>query len=269
MSVVPITRGSRVLHIRPGTSPSASADKIDAWLRAAAVDVEVCGDVYRGLARILRRGTEAPSAVLVCIDDLGSAEFEFFSLAAASRSSAKVYVYGDERWESRVARALDLGAAGRATEQVIRTLVPPPARAEPLPSPEPKKVVPTEREALPEPFPAPANLAGTVEPIAQEPKGPLSRGEEAPRQGEARESAVRVPWLRYGSTPSRTPPSRQHVRPEPPAPAPPHRPPPADREPLLTEEELRALIGDDIAAIAPAEHETDSGEDGAKRGEPS
>ena len=69
---------------------------------------------------------------------------------------------------------------------------------------------------------------------------------------------VRFPWLRYADKPVRcAPPSATSTSDE-------NNEPVADREqpqirlqqPLLTEEELQALIGeDDIAAIAPQEHD--------------
>jgi len=78
---------------------------------------------------------------------------------------------------------------------------------------------------------------------------------------------VPVPWLRHHERPVRRGPGRQEPeageQSASEAAAPARRSP---TTPLLTEEELQALIGDDIAAIAPDVRTSSSAED-ADRGE--
>jgi hypothetical protein len=231
-------------------------------LKASALDVQVCGDVYRGLARLGRGGTDAPKAVLVCADDLGSPELEFFSITSRLGCGAVVYVYGDGRSEARVARAIELGATGRADEQVIRTL----GSAAPLPEPSASRdtgeTVQVESTATGAERPeTPTETGSPVESTVQTPAEVLPEPQKVEEcEREVRESPVRVPWLRYGSTPERTPPQRHRSRSDQPAPVESSKRRPSVHEPLLTEEELQALIGDDIASIAPREHDANAGD---------
>jgi hypothetical protein len=187
--------------------------------------------VYRGLARILRPPSNPPRAVIVCLDGLTTPEFEFFSIVARRRKEVSVYVYGSGRAEARIAKAIELGAKGPATADLLAELTGgPPAAAIGQAPPPPC----AEGDETPRP---PASPPTPTEPIRAD--------EEDPRK------PARVPWLRYGDRPARVAPNAR-----PPAPSL-DRPAPrsVSFEPLLTEEELRALMSDDIAAIAPDEPE--------------
>lgn len=236
-----------VLHVRSG--PPHQVEAVDGYLAAASLDADVCGDVYRALARLCRNASNAPRAVIVCVDGLGPPELEFFSLLSRARPDLPVYVYGDQRSESRIAKAIGLGAQGRATEEVIRSI----STREPAPpAPAPGDQV----EALPRP--TTSDTAPLATPSIDE--SPIQHqgatvqddyGDDDEVDGGAIEGSVRVPWLRYGDKPART-------APKPPTPTA-HDAPSAEQEPsvseahqpLLTDEELQALIGDDISAIAP------------------
>ena len=90
---------------------------------------------------------------------------------------------------------------------------------------------------------------------------PQSETAQDEPDGEDAATPTRVPWLKYENKPVRRAPQR--IAPEPTDAVDPkerHRPDeaiarkePSATEPLLTEEELRALIGDDISSIAPSE----------------
>ncbi len=279
-----------ILHIHPELGEEAA--RINKLLESTSLVVEVCGDVYRGLARLCtwkpspagERST--PVAVVVCVDDLGPAEVEFFSIVARLRRGVPVYVYGSPQHDSRTAQAVELGATGRATEEAFRSLasaaVPP--RVEPeMVDGQAEDAVPGAAVAeaiLPEPLlegPAPLEPAPVqpveVEPTAAEPDEAVvehpEKTEEVRPPGRAR-----VPWLRYADQPVRTAPPRETPKPAAPAAEEPDEGRPADQEPpsrrprapLLTPAELQALIGDDIAAIAPQEPE-ESGADDKDAGE--
>jgi hypothetical protein len=197
--------------------------------------LEACGDVYRGLARILRPPSNPPRAVIVCLDGLTTPEFEFFSIVARRRKEVSVYVYGSGRAEARIAKAIELGAKGPATADLLAELTGgPPAAAMGQVPPPPCE----ESDATPRPPASPPT-----------PPEPIRADEEDPRK------PARVPWLRYGDRPARVAPNARQPSPKPSPSLDRPSPRSVSFEPLLTEEELRALMSDDIAAIAPDESE--------------
>jgi len=229
----------RVLHIRPDppTSPESGSchSSIDEFLASLPIEVEGCGDVYRGLARILRPPSNPPRAVIVCLDGLTTPEFEFFSIVARMRKDVSVYVYGSGRAEARIAKAIELGAKGPATTDLLAELTGgPPASAMGQVPPPPCE----EGDGTPR---SPASPPTPTERIRAH--------EEDPRK------PARVPWLRYGDRPARVAPNAREPAPEPSPSLDRPSPRSVSFEPLLTEEELRALMSDDIAAIAPDESE--------------
>jgi hypothetical protein len=216
------------------------------------------------------------NALVVCVDNLLPDEFEFFSLARRVGAIDSIYVYGSVHSEQSVRSAIEAGATGRATPEIVRSLLKPPEQSPPAASPpEPTRPRATEpqvaasfrpSESAPEPVshdvveersegtpvePSPAS--SSAEPQAPSP-APEADAETERHQAEPLPSGeARVPWLHYADRPKRAAPQRH---------APPQSAPTSDEsraqaakthEPLLTEAELRALMGDDISAIAPAE----------------
>ncbi len=259
---------TKILHIRPERAAEAAVGKMDALLVAAASDVDSCSDVYRGLARSGHSGPDAPRAVIVCVDGLGAAEMEFFHLFSRLRRGVKVYVYasphGGERSTSRMARAIELGATGLATEDVIRRLAKtvshPAARADIRNAPnDDRSPAQTSAESTPAPPPIAKSpdtdaLEESVPVVTEEP--PVAHPDEleadkAAADDDTLEGPVRVPWLRYNDGPSRVAPRRRGPPAADPAVIEPAPSRSAPRRPLITSEELQALLGDDIAAIAP------------------
>jgi len=269
-----------ILHVRPAPADDGriipDVQAMEAILASVPLKTHVYPDVYRALARLCASQAfdlqEAPRtcAVVVCMDDVGPAELEFFTLLKRVRPGLPVYVYGDGRLESKLAEAVKLGAAGPATEAVIRSIT---AEAEQptieshreFDEPAQVDVAPirhADAETAPESFvesealqPSPSN--GDEQEIPDDydslpTSDTLAESDDSDPQPAGQ--PVRVPWLRYGDRPTRKAPTRE-------APRPPQRPPaePSPRdlpdipgdEPLLTSAELEALLGDDIAAIAP------------------
>lgn len=206
-----------ILHIGSATGPSQThdiADRIKTLLGTLRVNVYSCPDVYRGLARLCSDRSPDPQAVLVCVDDLVASELEFFSILTRLRRDLPVYVYGHDRSKPRMARAMEFGATAEATESLLRALAA---------SPEPES-----------------------EPVARDETVALEGEARFDRDPESTEAAaVRVPWLRYAAAPGRKAPPRDtgpvrrtdHDGPGDTAAA-------GSHQPLLTEEELQALIGD-------------------------
>lgn len=115
----PPTSQPVLLHVAP--SDGSDGHTVSQWIRAADLRTRHCDDVYRALAYLGRRGNAIPG-VVVNVTTLGSPEMEFFSIMAREFRAARVLVYGDDRSDSKVARALELGATGRADQSAIQGL---------------------------------------------------------------------------------------------------------------------------------------------------
>ncbi len=309
----------KVLHIRTAPIDVDPGTSMENVLAATPLAVDPCGDVYRGLARLCRKEQEtSPWAVVVCVDGLGPTEMEFFSIVSRMCHDVDVYVYGGDHSTSRVAKAIELGASGEATEDVIRKLAAPPSTPVPEslvtkphpdvsceapaversgpreasqgtpPSPgatvrsaaisrsERDASTPSERRATNSDEQGaavsdePETTTPTKPPVTTsiETSAPSARKTEDGKEkadDESSDGTVRVPWLRYKDGPVRTPPERRTSSSDAPAASQRVTSKASPQEPLLTEEELQALLGDDIAAIAP-EDRTASGPDDRKDG---
>lgn len=244
-----------VLHIRPKPdeqrSIAARATEVDRQLRDAGVVVDSCSDVYRGLARLLARRTpEQPNAtrfaaVIVWMGNIGTDEMEFFSLIAGAPEPVQAWVYGDEHLGSRMADAVRLGAAGEWNERIISSLAQPDRDTETAVCSDAPPVDTTPQVlALADPM-----LEDTIDEIVDR-----DATAEPDPPNDTTTAPARVPWGAYGDRPMRCAPganaeptSPEHV----PSIAESTRKTTQPSEPLLTPEELDALLGDDISAIAP------------------
>ena len=253
---------------------------MSARLASASVNAEECGDVYRGLARVCSGDLGTCQTVMVCVDGLGSAELEFFSVVSRHRRDIVVYVYGDERSAGRIAEAIKLGAIGPVTDDLVHAVLSAEDReaaetpplvgrmVAPVREPTDERLVslrpdgpPREDEVAPLVAVDGGTPAASGQPLPEdEPAVPHPDGKPAApdfHAGEKDEMPVqpaRVPWLHYSGRPPRTPP-RVHPPPaEATGPVEPIRSRRSSCEPLLTEAELQALLGDDIATIAPEEN---------------
>lgn len=137
MSVASTRHSACILHVGPSAADHVRA--VAAQLSATKARVESVGDVYRALALM---GTQQPpaAAVVVCVDELAAKELEFFTLAARCHPQTPVYVYGDQRLESRVLRALELGAHDRVQQRTLESMFVAEASSERLASIEPAPV---------------------------------------------------------------------------------------------------------------------------------
>jgi hypothetical protein len=275
-----------VIHVRNTQARQVrlGSGDVDRWVAEAGLEVQVCDDVYRGLARIIRTRDNRLRAVVVCVDDLRTDEFEFFTLIARYRRDVSVYVYGGDRVSSRVTRAMELGATGEATEAVIRALKTETHQGTETDSHEatlPGQAPPRSHEEVGRALHADPNEAGEC---VEEETAPV-RDESANVEHEESSDGVRVPWLRYGSRPARRGPESRGANGSPadlpyanapktspdamPSPQPsPWKgegdiatpsPQPSARmgegglayEPLLTEAELEALMNEDFDQFDP------------------
>ncbi len=242
MSDQAMTAASTVLHIHQQHAGTPQTDNVDRRLADASLKVTHVQDVYRGLARICNTHNEIPRAAIVCVDGLSSAEMEFFSIVSRTHRTLDVFVYGSSRMSARIAKAIDLGAKGPATPEALRSLGPsnnasPGDNDHPSPDATPKATQPSESNR-------------SAEDATKDDSKPPSETVRAAvdTEDEAASTEPRVPWQRYGGAPARAAPVRNPPQPEEKKNdnAPPSRPPAP--EPLLTAEELRALIGDPIDA---------------------
>lgn len=113
----PPTSQPVLLHVAP--SDGSDGHTVSQWIRAADLRTHRCDDVYRALAYLGRYEGAIPG-VVVNVTTLGSPEMEFFSIMAREFRAARVLVYGDDRSDAKVARALELGATGRADQSSIQ-----------------------------------------------------------------------------------------------------------------------------------------------------
>jgi len=236
---------------------SPRVDEVRAMARRLSelpVRVRDCTNVYQGLARLCIADSDTPSALVVSVDVMDAAELEFFRIVARLFPALLVYVYGGERSCARVDRAIELGARDRASDEVLIALgrsriaaadrsvavevsEPPDARTEAPPE--------SPRDVLLDPPPDAAAERQSDE-LIDPPDATIQENDDPSEEEDVAEdevTEVRVPWLTYKDAPARR-------APEPPASVPPPAIVPEKRvmrvsEPLLSQEELRALLDGD------------------------
>ncbi len=236
----------KILHIRPDSFSQRQTGDWDTRLAATPLDVEACGDVYRGLARLGRGAPGEFRAVFVSMYCVGELEMEFFTIASRVAPAVPVFVYGDDRSRRRLARAIERGAAGDATEELLTSLAQETAATETSSGAAPP-ATPTPSRVTRSPAASPSDDAGLHAVDDDELLAP-----------------ARVPWRRHRTAPNRVKPPADR-----PTDGPAETSPAASRPvdgPLLTEEELQALLGDDIAAIAPQPRRTEAPLEAPDRG---
>ena len=100
-------------------------------LAEAGADLEIVGDVYRGLARWGPKSRSAFAAVVVDVDRLDASEMEFFDLAARYRWNVPTLVFARSAGSPKLQEALLRGARTAVdpesvVQQVWRGLEPAP-----------------------------------------------------------------------------------------------------------------------------------------------
>jgi len=245
--------GRQVLHVAP--PDQETAQEFESGLHQAGWDVIACPDVYRALARIGRAGGEF-AAVVVCLDWLEAAHFEFFQLAVRRDACPRLLVYAGAEACLKVEVALRLGAHDQIRLETIGGVLgaaPDVVAASALP--DAPQATAAKAPAGDEP---PVALQTGAAPSNQPESEPSDSEEETPVEAEAKDVAepadsgasgtVRVPWLRYSGGPQRTPPKKAADQEAPAASARPQSPDaasaPEAEPPLLSQEELDALLGD-------------------------
>ncbi len=262
---------SYLLHVCPASPRLPWVERLQNRITQETLPVGEVGDVYRALARIARAAPKEIAAVLVCVEVIGPEEWEFFALVTKHPNSPRLYVYGDERSRAKIDRALGLGAFAILTDATFvevstslchKSSESRPARPELKPPLSPAPVYPAvQPELTPTPVTDEASLVeGEVVDSV------VDLGEPSPDA--EKDEPVRVPWIRYGDRPARARPEPRDLPAAQPRSIDPRPLRPAPREPLLTEEELRALLGDDIAVIAPRRRPPHSTSDAPSEGKP-
>lgn len=243
------TGGTRVLWVQAegaDTGAAGSAGRLVRALVDADVVVERAGDVYHALASLLTDGIDR-CAVFVNVDHLEPEEFEFFSIVARRKEMPPVYVFGAGDAADAMRRAVQLGAAGQATAELIHTVLVQQASGGEAPAPGNSARNVADRDPI----------VGEAEAVATEPIGEpappldefLDRGEDPAPDDAADDTGegapeLRVPWRDYEDHPARQAPTRRSPN-DAPDRAQPEEQDDTHHEPLLTQEELRALIGTD------------------------
>ena len=269
----------RVLHV--GAPPELAGGPIADALSRANCEVVDCPDVYRALARVCGCWRDGFVAIVVCLDRLAASQFEFLEIVSHRRGSAPLYVYAGDAARSKIELAVRLGAKeeinAETIEHVLMAASPAASALQEAPEPENGQLAPAAEPAcevargaagdvpgevpaeLQAPIPLEPETAIPPPPETAQPSAPAaevpSEAPPPPADTEVRKrtSSVRVPWLRYEGGPQRTPPKNTT--------GPVKMPEPSVSEsepPLLTPEEIKALMGEEGSA--------DSAGRGGKRG---
>lgn len=153
-------RAQAVLHILQ--SAGAASDAIDARARQLGAATRPLASVYAGLA-LIGSPAESVDLVVIDVDGLGDAEFEFFTLAPRLRPGCTFYAYSASGDQSRVAQACATGTTREFTDDsltlALRTAATPAARVpHPVTSP---RIVPAPATIVlpPADAPPPAEVA--------------------------------------------------------------------------------------------------------------
>jgi hypothetical protein len=259
MSEVSGDRAVNMLYITSPQDQPVPQSAAPNWLRLLLSNPSIalieCPDVYRGLARLGRDDDGTIRAVIVCVDTLTPVELEFFDLTSRLHRDVPVYVYGRDRSRSRIDEALAHGARAEISDDKAHDLL---ARLVDLDAAsavghhdanETTHASVQANQHTESNVPPPIVLTHDDDEADDEPSNDgRNYDDEAPT------SPARVPWLKYDGAPERSAP--EHTPPVSPKPsdrpgASPPRRNQTDYEPLLTDEELRALIGDDLTSLGP------------------
>jgi len=258
-----------LLYVRSPHQRHAGEPHPASMLDALRLPHDDCDNIYRALARLCRPEGAAVETVVVALDALQPAEFEFFTLARRFRPDVRILVHARDDARHLIALATDRGAAGELTEDILLTL-----RRHPESPDGPQPAQPRDESDASTTGPA-ADAGPGADPC--EPEGALTEeanldldppadneADSTPDVAEQQFSApVRVPWSRHHGAPQRIRPnsdSRPHSDQDAPQAAP--ESPPADSdhasEPLLTQEELAALISDEPDPLPPSDYRRSS-----------
>ncbi len=257
-------RGRTLLWVRPASSPAGNpvgkTAQVEQALDQAPTPPEIVHNVYHALVRLVRDDGNQPSAAVVCVDDLDPEELEFFTILARRRGMPPVYVYGHERSLSKLGRAVELGATGEANLDLVARLLSPEPVVEPPRATGPIDLTAGERYEAFEPVDRSDAEEDAVLPISAHPgdqdrhvaeSAPPAAKPELLSNEEETASPPRVPWRQYNNGPPRKAPSQTPPTRETPIESVPKDADEDVHQPLLTDEELRALIGDDPTPLSP------------------
>ena len=120
---MPVPRKGQRCILYISESPNGESDGVTQALRDRGAKVEVCGDVYRGLARLGRSKPGRFDAVVLCLDVLTSEEYSFIAEAGRCAAGVPVYVHAGRQAASGIARALALGARA-AVDGTLESMAP-------------------------------------------------------------------------------------------------------------------------------------------------
>lgn len=288
-----------LLHIAQSfESPEAVA--VENSARQCGIGVERCGDVYVGLARALKNLPAKSVAVVVCVAGMPPEQFEFFELTSGRQRDLTVLVYSAQSPERVVRALQAGASGLFSHEAVCALAVKRKRRNEVMETPtkkspaQPSIQIPAGNslsrpgiqtptgEAEPEGKRQQISLdaasigdTSTSSEIINHPSAEKdseeSRARSVNSESEEQAQGVRVPWLRYNGGPARRKPG---LAPDPQSNAAPpeieKEKPLADMEkacgddvqyePLLTEQELAALLADDFDDVSTQERQMLTGE---------
>ena len=215
-----------VLHVYEQDSPWSRA--VSEALGGMPVDVETRPDVYAALALLLGRRGRPCRGLFVCLDWLDERDQVFFDLATRHLGPIPVWVYANRRPVAELAQPLRAHRVRLLEEEGQLALIC------------------SQFPHHPRVTPSPGGVSRPAD--GADPQKPECRADAGPGRAGVPETASSpvppVPWLSNPSRPTRTPPAAGGVG----GAAPTGSTPAVLAKPILTREELDALISDAPAA---------------------
>ena len=225
----------RLLHIY--SQPNPETETIETTLAEMGIGLVRAADCFAGMAQLVRGGPGAFEALLVCLDGLTREDEEFFPIASRRYRQSPIYLYGTESSVLTAEQAVQAGARRRIEPGEVSALfpsrhTPEPVEPPPVPSATPPKLDDLLVDEIVRPLEEKLNAElekSSPDPGENDPTDACDdweAGEIPARRSEASRLRQRPQSVGKGASGSA---AVEH-----------------DPASLITQEELEALIGDEV-----------------------
>ena len=226
-----------LLHIH--SQPNPEAEGIESTLAEMGIALVRAEDCFAGMAQLVRGGPGAFEALLVCLNGLTSEDEEFFQIASHRYRKSSIYLYGTESSNLTVEQAVQAGARRRIEPGEVSALFPSRQTSEPVEPPPGQAATPPKLDDL--------LVDEIVRPLEEKLIAELDNSSATPSDHDPIEE--RGDW-KAGEIPARrSEASRLRQRPQSVSKGA-SGSAPAGHDPasLITQDELQALIGDQVGS---------------------
>ncbi len=225
----------RLLHIYCQANPEA--ETIESTLAEVGIDFVRAEDCFAGMAQLVRGGPGAFEALLVCLSGLTREDEEFFQIASRRYRQSPIYLYGTESGTLTAEQAVQAGARRRIEPDEVSALFPARHKPEPVEPPAVQSATPPKLDDL--------LVDEIVRPLEERLNAELDQasvepGDDDPIEERDDWEAGEIPARRSEASRLRQPPQAASTSASSSA--------PVEHDPasLITQEELEALIGDEV-----------------------